>query len=352
MPLSRLCLALLVMTGVATSGCMTGCSAPRHRYIRQQPNPRYTLVRRGAWLRQAPSLDAPGARDPVFATKTYKLGRAVSMEVVERRGQWVGVRPVLQRKGDKRKSLCVSTPWALKRLDIVLWVQHADLVPALRHEGGYRYSDGTSVLLRAGVPALMRTALRHPKRSIYAVRPSRFRLNTVLADRAVGLFFRRSRGFSNTPTDEKLDKKVEMKFGSTARVLDTYRWSSLYVQERRSLKSGELVTVRSKCATLKVLVRPDQILSVPSGAGGLGLSGVYGKNAATVMTVPKDVQLTWHNGQLAGRTHKTLHVKHEVPSPNELQRCFTWSIRTFWPKKSANRSESNLTLCAPRAEVQ
>ncbi len=351
--LKRWIVASLLPVTALPVALLGGCGGAQ-RGPAQPPAPLFTLVRRGAWLHEQPDVQSRAARDPVFASKPYQLGRAVSMEVMRQEGQWVAVRPILQPDRPPHSARpCVSTPVALRRLDILLWVRRQDLVPATRLEAEHHYRDGTAIALRAGVPAALNTPLKDPKRSIYAVRPGRFRFNTVLADRAIGLFWRASPPFDNSPSHERVTKKAELRFGRTANVLDTYRWATLYVQERISRTTGELVLVRGRCASLRVFVAAEHVVGVETGGLGLlgGLSGSGGPNPP-VMTIPPGVELSWRDGQRAGATAGTLRVNNETSDSSDLRRCFSWSLRTFWSKGATNRSEADLVLCAPRAAVR
>jgi len=111
---------------------------------------------------------------------------------------------------------------------------------------------------------------------------------------------------------------------------------------------GELVSVQARCASLRVLVSPEEIVSGRSG-GIIGSVGLAGGGGSIAFTVPANTHLSWLDGSPAGVTLARITPATEVATKDEMRRCFRWSIRRYWAKRINERAASEFILCAPRA---
>ncbi|MBP48161.1 MAG: hypothetical protein CMH53_09520 [Myxococcales bacterium] len=249
-------------------GSLCGCSGGQVAVKGEQDiGPIRALVRRGAWIHQAPTSQSPRARDALLSDRAYRVGRAFAVEVIGQKGPWVQAR--IQLRDAANHPSCVRSLWAFRGLGVQVYIHAKDLVPALTRTLRIEHPDGTEATLVAGTPVWPIAGTER-----YRIRTRRFRFHARVPEDALGLTWRYSGHFEPDESSQTLRPDHRAALLGTRDLVNTLRWTPTYVLDQRSVKAGQLLMVGDRCSRLALVGSSSDLASrrVSPGAGGQAVS--------------------------------------------------------------------------------
>lgn len=263
---------------------------------------------------------------------------------IDRRGDWLLVEPITSSHDPGAR--CSQPMFRLDGLELGVWVKASAAAPMVSKRTRASWKDGTSVTLESST--VLRPIERlDASRAVYEVRMDDFAFRSIVPDTMVAIAASPGPGWEDE-TDALVDDKAPLTFGGGARVVPQHNYGRFAVRRVGQVENGELVRLRLRCAEIVGIVPFGTVK--PYGGGGLGVLG-SASDGPPKEWVRAGTPLFWSSGQRAGRTTRTVQLRHEVQAPSDRLRCFRRPLR--WLSSGEEpRAEESLLLCVDAAQVQ